>query len=50
MVQLIGATSYEDEYGIVEITGQMDEATQADQQEDRRGNLSIVEIEFFERL
>ena len=50
MVQLIGATSYEDEYGIVEISGQMDEATQADQQEDRRGNLSIVEIEFFERL
>lgn len=50
LVQLIGATSYEDEYGIVEITGQKDEATLADQQENREGSLEIVEIEFYEMI
>ncbi|GAO29436.1 beta-galactosidase [Geofilum rubicundum JCM 15548] len=49
MVQLIGATSYEDEYGIVEITGQKDEAVLADQEENREGSLNIVEIEFYEK-
>lgn len=50
MVRLIGATRYEDEYGIVEITGQKCEATLADQQENRSGSLNIGEIEFYEKM
>lgn len=49
-VQLIGASSYEDSYGMVEITGQKDEATLKDQRENRSGILNIVEIEFYESV
>jgi beta-galactosidase len=49
-VQLIGASSYNDVFGIVEITGQKDEATLQDQAENKPGSLNIVEIEFYETI
>ena len=47
-VQLIGASSYEDAFGLVEVTGQKDTETVKDFEESKPGSLRIVEIEFYE--
>mgnify|MGYP000845581123 CR=1 FL=1 len=49
-IQLKGASEYHDSFGLVEITGQKDEATIKDQVEDKKATLNILEVEFYENL
>lgn len=47
-VQLTGTSAIKDEFDMVEITGQKDEATLKDFEETKAGSLKILEIEFYE--
>jgi hypothetical protein len=49
-IELIGVTSDKDEFGIVEITGKVDTAGLADESKEAKGNLRIIEIEFYEAV
>ncbi|MFA9388550.1 MAG: sugar-binding domain-containing protein [Prolixibacteraceae bacterium] len=48
-IQLIGASSYDDQFDLLEITGQKDQETVKDFEETTSGSLKIVEVEFYEK-
>jgi hypothetical protein len=49
-VQLIGSTSDNDTFDIVEITGKVDTAGLDENEKNTRGSLQIIEAEFYEPL
>lgn len=49
-IELIGATEDNEAFNIVEVTGKVDKAGLEKESEDEKGHLSIIEIEFYEKV
>ncbi|MBN2176008.1 MAG: DUF4982 domain-containing protein, partial [Bacteroidales bacterium] len=49
-IELTGANRFSDAFNLVEVTGQKDQETINDMEENKSGSLKIIEVEFYEKL